>query len=49
MLVASLADIIRSKKAARRSRDLAVLEILEKALEEAARQNPEARGGRTRR
>jgi predicted nucleotidyltransferase len=48
MFVASLADIIRSKKAARRPRDLAVLEILEKALEEAERQNSEARGGRTR-
>jgi len=33
--VASLADIIRSKKAARRPRDLAVLDVLEKALEEA--------------
>jgi len=36
LLVASLADIIRSKRAARRPRDLAVLDILEKALEEAA-------------
>ena len=34
LLVASLADIIRSKKAARRPRDLAVIDILEKALEE---------------
>ena len=34
--VAALADIIRSKRAARRSRDLAVLEILEKTLEEAS-------------
>jgi hypothetical protein len=34
--VASLADIIKSKKAAGRPRDLAVLEILEKALEESA-------------
>jgi hypothetical protein len=41
--VASLADIIRSKKAARRPRDLAVLDILEKALEEASRRKPEAR------
>jgi hypothetical protein len=32
--VASLADIIKSKRAAGRSRDLAVLEILEKTLEE---------------
>jgi predicted nucleotidyltransferase len=35
--IASLADIIRSKKAARRPRDLAVLPILEKALEESTR------------
>lgn len=35
--VATLDDIIRSKKAARRPRDLAVLEILEKTREEAAR------------
>ena len=35
--VASLADIIRSKKAARRPRDRAVLDILEQALEEASR------------
>ena len=35
--VASLGDIIRSKKAARRPQDLAVLGILERALEEAAR------------
>ena len=34
ILVASLADIIRSKKAARRPRDLAVIDILEKTLEE---------------
>ena len=34
ILVASLADIIRSKKAARRPRDLAVIDVLEKALEE---------------
>jgi hypothetical protein len=34
--VATLADIIKSKKAAGRPRDLAVLEVLEKALEEAA-------------
>jgi predicted nucleotidyltransferase len=32
--VASLADIIKSKKAARRPRDLAVVELLEQALEE---------------
>lgn len=37
LLVASLADIIRSKRAAGRPRDLAVLEILEKAREEASK------------
>lgn len=35
VLVASLSDIIKSKKAAGRPRDLAVLAVLEKALEEA--------------
>jgi hypothetical protein len=35
VLVASLADIIKSKRAARRPRDVAVLEVLEKAREEA--------------
>jgi len=34
MLVASLEDIIRSKRAAGRPRDRAVLEILEKVLDE---------------
>jgi hypothetical protein len=34
LMVADLADIIRSKKAAGRPRDRAVLEILEKALDE---------------
>lgn len=34
MLVASLADIIRSKRGAGRPRDLAVLEILERTLDE---------------
>ena len=38
VLVASLADIIKSKKAAKRPRDRAVLEILEKTLEEHERQ-----------
>jgi hypothetical protein len=33
IVVASLADIIRSKRAARRPRDLAILDTLEKALE----------------
>jgi hypothetical protein len=41
VLVASLADIIRSKKAARRPRDLAVLDILERALEEKSGKKPE--------
>ena len=43
--VASLEDIIRSKRAARRPRDLAVLDILEKSLEE-ARQSPSPRRAR---
>ncbi|MEX0641623.1 MAG: hypothetical protein WD468_02925 [Pirellulales bacterium] len=34
LLVASLGDIIKSKRAAGRSRDLAVLDILEKTLDE---------------
>jgi hypothetical protein len=34
MRVASLADVLRSKKAAGRPRDLAVIDVLEKALEE---------------
>ena len=37
ILVAGLADIIKSKKAAGRPRDLAVLPVLEKVLEEATR------------
>jgi predicted nucleotidyltransferase len=48
MLVASLADIIRSKRAARRPRDLAVLAILEKTREEAAKPQDETRRRRTR-
>jgi hypothetical protein len=36
LLIASLADIIKSKRAAGRSRDRAVLEILEKTLDEQA-------------
>jgi predicted nucleotidyltransferase len=48
VLVASLSDIIRSKRAAGRPRDLAVLDILEQAREEAKRSErpagrPEAR------
>jgi hypothetical protein len=48
--VASLADIVRSKRAAGRPRDRAVLEILEKALEEAAATHAtgQARGRRPR-
>ena len=46
ILVASLADIIRSKKAAGRPRDRAVLEILEQALEEATRSKEKAHGAR---
>jgi hypothetical protein len=38
ILVASLDDIIRSKRAARRPRDLAVIEVLEKAREAKASQ-----------
>ena len=49
IIVASLADIVRSKRAARRPRDLAVLEILEKALEETVRPKGKAGGGRARR
>ena len=48
ILVASLTDIIRSKKAARRPRDLAVIEVLEKSLEEKARTTKSARRGRSR-
>ena len=38
ILVASLRDIIRSKRAARRPRDLAVLDVLEKTREETPHQ-----------
>ncbi|HKD35611.1 MAG TPA: hypothetical protein VKB78_02390 [Pirellulales bacterium] len=41
LLVASLSDIIKSKRAAGRPRDLAVLEVLEKALEEQTRSQDE--------
>jgi hypothetical protein len=37
LLVASLQDVIRSKRAANRPRDRAVLQLLEKALEEKSR------------
>jgi predicted nucleotidyltransferase len=43
ILVASLPDIIRSKRAAHRPRDVAVLDVLEKALEEKKRQAGNAR------
>jgi predicted nucleotidyltransferase len=46
--VASLADIIKSKKAARRPRDRAVVDVLEKALEEQTRQEDQARRARPR-
>jgi predicted nucleotidyltransferase len=46
MLVATLEDVIRSKRAARRPRDLAVIEILEKSLEEARHKTRKA--GRSR-
>jgi len=42
--VATLADIIKSKRAARRPRDLAVLDILEKAREEADRSKKKTGG-----
>ncbi len=43
LAVAALEDIIRSKRAARRPSDLAVLPILEKALEQASKPPREAR------
>jgi hypothetical protein len=46
ILVAALADVVRSKRAARRPRDKAVIDILEKALEEANRKKGEARRAR---
>jgi hypothetical protein len=45
LLVACLPDIIKSKRAAGRNRDLAVLEILEKTLHEQANVNPKAKNG----
>jgi predicted nucleotidyltransferase len=47
ILVASLADIVKSKRAAGRPRDRAVLEILEKALEK-TRTTSNARSARKR-
>jgi len=46
--VASLRDIIRSKKAAKRPRDVAVLHVLETALEEAKQSEEKAGGARPR-
>jgi predicted nucleotidyltransferase len=46
--VASLDDVIRSKRAAGRPRDRAVLEILEKAREEASKPPRRPRRGRSR-
>lgn len=48
LVVASLSDIIKSKKAARRPRDLAVLESLEKTREETERSAAGTRGGAAR-
>lgn len=44
--VAALADIIKSKQAARRPRDLAVLDVLRDALAERTRQEKKARRSR---
>jgi hypothetical protein len=48
LLVASLDDVIRSKKAARRPRDLAVIDVLEKAREAKAGQASKAKARRAR-
>jgi predicted nucleotidyltransferase len=48
VLVATLDDIIRSKRAAGRPRDRSVLEILEKAREEASKPPRRPRRGRPR-
>ena len=48
ILVASLSDIITSKRAAGKPRDRAVLEILETALEEASKQARSTRRSRPR-
>lgn len=45
LLVASLADIIRSKREAARPRDVAVLPVLERVLEEQAREQEGQAGG----
>lgn len=46
--VAALSDIIKSKKAAKRPRDRAVIEVLEKALEESSRPGKKAQRSRSR-
>jgi predicted nucleotidyltransferase len=48
IVVASLADVIRSKRAAKRPRDLAVLDILEKTREEGSRPEDTPERPRTR-
>jgi hypothetical protein len=48
ILVASLGDVVRSKRAAGRPRDRAVLEVLEKSLAEAEQTPQKARGARQR-
>jgi len=45
LLVASLSDIVKSKKAAGRPQDLAVLPVLEKTLEEKSRDTQSETGG----
>ncbi len=49
VMAASLADIIKSKRAAGRPRDRAVLEVLEKTLEEEARHERGGPGGSPKR
>ncbi len=46
VLVASLPDIIKSKKAAHRQKDLAVLKILEKTLQEKEKHAPKTKATR---
>ena len=48
LLVASLRDIIKSKRAAKRPRDLAVIDILEAALAQGAQTKTTARSARPR-
>jgi hypothetical protein len=48
LLIASLADIIKSKRAAGRSRDVAVLEILERTLNEQKNAQKEDEEGETK-